>query len=420
MLLGPQHLTYNDEFVQAMVNDRINALQDYNWGICHLELNSHGIENGIIEILALKAIFSDGTLVTIPGNAFCPILSVNPENAAKRLNIYIGIAPYVNSFVDNSQISESYSPTYRLIPNDKEKVVCLDGEIDKADFQLALIASESAPNNLVCLKIGELDGSMGGFRFKNYVPPLLKHNASKLLVDIFKKLHGLCRQLAAKLELVIKNNNRGDYNQANAALLSLSKFTAYLENVINGESKHPQEIHRNIVAFYVEVFTLFNKKLLSIKETNLLKYDHLRIWSQFNLLSVKIQDLINGYYQKVKVIAEFEFDGTYYFSEMDDEMFLNRRLALLVTGDNGIFPSKARIASRQLMPMLIANSISGLEMNELQNVPFMNSTSIDTKCYQLLMDGEIWNSIVRYKNMVIFPTINLKHGHISLVDISEL
>jgi len=418
MLLGPQHLIYNDELLQSILHQKFGQYHIHNWGISELELNSSAITNGIVEILKLNAQFPDGTLVSIPGNACCPVMVLDLETERENANIYLCIAPFTQQISGEQPNPERTAQLLRVTQSESHLTSGDNGYIETSDYNLMLIMAQSPPKEYITIKIGELGISGGIVEVKPYVPPLLKHNASHALTEVLKEIYAMCNQIARSFHNATKNTPPRMMDVNHVALLLLSKFLLSMEMWILGETTHPEKIHKNILFFYGEFYSLLNKRVLSIKESAILKYDHCRILSKLNLLKTKIQSLLDEYSQKVKIVSELRFDGTYFHAKLNPNILKIKRLGVMVSDGKRIFPNKVKIASRQLMPMLIANSISGLQVEPLKNLPLLSEKATNSEFYRLSMEGEIWDSIVRYENLVIFSSAKPQNCKISLVDIT--
>ena len=417
MLLGPQHLIYNDELIQNMIHAQIAYYNDNSWGIAELDLNITSIESGVIEVIKLKAVFQDGSLVSIPGNATCKPLVLSLNNNKTTNNIYLCIPPFASKSLADKLESECSTVNQRSI--------CIQDEIENKEeelifslYNVQLIATDKAPPHLHSVKIAEIGNENNEFVMKPYIPPLIKHNASLEYIAVLKKIFSFIYQLSENCEKVIKRMSGKELNVVHALLVICAKILTRLGMWINGTKAHPQKIYEELLLFYTELYAFLNKNSLNVRELVTLKYDHTRIYSNLNLLHSKMQSVVNAYQQRIQIVKQMVFDGTYYHANLENDLCKISSIAVMVSGDKNNFLAKAKIASKQLMPMLIANSLSGLMVKKIDLGIHLFGKAQNAEFYEISREGEIWDSIVRYENLVIYTPIKSKNCQISLVDLS--
>lgn len=423
MLLGPQHLIYNDERLQSLFHSKLTALYPHAWGIECISLNEHSLQNGIVEILELKAHFSDGTLVSIPGNAQVETLVVDLSVNNQRLSVYLCLRPFLSvneitgALGDGSELSQRYKA--QMLDGD----LLSEGELEKCEYQLLLIAGEKAPANYLSIKLCELRVNGNRVDIRPYIPPLIRHSASNVYLDMLKKLSSQLIQFLANAQKSRASERKNAPISANNVTNAMALVSALIYKLgiwLNGENLHPHIIQQELAEAYVQLYSILNREPLSAKQMLLLKYDHGRIYSNLNLLVGQYIASIENYYKKVKVVKQLSFDGTYYHTELPGEMATIDKIGVMVSGGLSCFPKQVKIASRQLMPMLIANSISGLAVEPLPSIPIIGTVAANAEFYELHKEGEIWDSIVRYQNLAIYASNKMPNCQISLLDISGL
>jgi type VI secretion system protein ImpJ len=64
MLLAPQHFQQADARLDALVAWHALAANPFGWGVRHFEIDAALLQSGILRVLAVEAIFPDGTAVS--------------------------------------------------------------------------------------------------------------------------------------------------------------------------------------------------------------------------------------------------------------------------------------------------------------------------------------------------------------------
>ncbi len=69
MFLRPQHFQQHDLWTETWAANLLRSVLPYAWGVVSLELRAAALDNFTVDVPALRAVFPDGTLVDVPGNA---------------------------------------------------------------------------------------------------------------------------------------------------------------------------------------------------------------------------------------------------------------------------------------------------------------------------------------------------------------
>lgn len=423
MLLGPQHLIYNDERIQSVMQQKFTAIFPYSWGIEQLSLNEHALQNGIVEILSLKAHFPDGTVISIAGNASVKTLVLDISLNIQRLAIFLCLRPYVGISEKLANYQDKTELPERRVAQLIDGELVNEGELETSEYQLTLVTGQKAPEHYLSIKLCEVAINDARVDIRPYIPPLIRHDVSSKYQELLKKLYSALLHFTESVResSVVKGNTRSAQTNIGAETLALNVATLLkLSLWINGEVAHPFHIHKELSESYVQFHMLLNKETLNAKQMLIFKYDHGRIYSNLNLLIGKYIETIDSYYKKIKIIKSLNFDGTYFHTELPCDLANIEKIGFMVSGGQDGFVKQAKIASRQLMPMLIANSISGLAVEPLRSVPMSGELAANAEFFELQKEGEIWDSIVRYENLAIYANHKLPNCQISLLDISGL
>ncbi len=93
MFLRPHHMQQHDLFLESRDVAYLQGLEHYGWGLIGLEIQEDSLNNFVLAVKSLRAVFPDGTLVDVPGNARLPsrTLDKNAVEAGLPLNITVGV-----------------------------------------------------------------------------------------------------------------------------------------------------------------------------------------------------------------------------------------------------------------------------------------------------------------------------------------
>lgn len=69
MFLRPHHLQQHDLYLESREIAYLRAIENHAWGLVRFELKEESLSNFSLVATSLRAVFPDGTLVDVPGNA---------------------------------------------------------------------------------------------------------------------------------------------------------------------------------------------------------------------------------------------------------------------------------------------------------------------------------------------------------------
>lgn len=414
MLLCPEHLQYNNEYLQYYVNSRVNHLSAYCWGIAGLEFNHSAISSGVIEIVALCVLFQDGSLANIPENAFCKPLYLDVSEDRESIEIHLALAVARTSAAESRAASRRYTQSvlgnsgcsggidrYRVAESAGKNI----GAVTMSTLQYQLYLYDHCNENdksLLQIKLAEVSVQGGEVKLKNYIPPLLQHRASAELLKQLKHYSAYLRGIYQG----IQNSTLG-YDALNLLLATcLRRLMSKLHRWINRESCHPFDVFTELENFYAELCAILNSSLSDEPEVS---YRHDRIYSCFTLVFAHIRRLIDSRFRTPKILESLRFDGTYYFSRLQSDWLQADKLTLLIEGADSQWLNSVKIASREIMPLIIANSLKGIAYQEYTpSIPYV-SRNRASRFIQIQTDGEIWESMEKNRNIAVYAAKSVKN-----------
>ncbi len=94
MLLTPQHFQQWDNYHEELLNSRIRAEIQYDYGVLDLQINREAIANGNFQLTACSAVLPDGLLVNLPDTDAVPSLRPVGEHfhpEVEKLGVHLAI-----------------------------------------------------------------------------------------------------------------------------------------------------------------------------------------------------------------------------------------------------------------------------------------------------------------------------------------
>lgn len=209
MLVGPQHLQYQDAYHEQLLEARLRGLVPATWGLQALSIDKDALAEGRVSVLHVSAVFPDGTAVDYPGEGSSPPLSrtiaQHFDARVDTLPVYLGVQ-LLQERAPNILRSEDPTPR-RFAPRKKVIHDLASGKtrtIDVVDPHLVLLLGDERRDDFAVIQIAEVTRAEAG-RFalsRTFIPPLLAIGAAENLLSsvqgVIKRAHLRRRRLTAE------------------------------------------------------------------------------------------------------------------------------------------------------------------------------------------------------------------------------
>ena len=197
------------------------------------------------------------------------------------------------------------------------------------------------------------------------------------------------------------------------ALRSLNRYVPLLIHQTEAGDVHPWTVYGVLRQLIGELST-FSEQVSVTGEMentrNLLgAYDHLRLGECFSGAQALITGLLDDITAGPEYMLQLMFDGTYYTTDLPPAIFEghNRFYLLFETLEDpqilmDSLKSIAKLSSRESLPILIARSLSGIELEYLQTPPQELPRRAQTIYFQINHHGDQWAQVQKGKNLALY------------------
>lgn len=242
MLLSPQHFQYNDERNETLFSTTRQFHAYCSWGIVNCQFDEALINQGLISISELNAIFPDGTMVDIA-------LSKQEDNVLeldlKKLNLESATSFDVFLCISTQKKDKYTSKTYQGIEDENSADNVIDIPILQPKIFLNPHKCADNSTGFVLFKIN-FDGKQ--FFNQSYMPPCC--NVS-LYQPFIKQISSIVLNLRKKAQhLVNKNqytNSVAISRDSQEILKPLISSICILEPLLGLSKIHPERLFENLV-----------------------------------------------------------------------------------------------------------------------------------------------------------------------------
>jgi len=251
MLLAPQHFQQADARLDALVAWQTLAAHPFGWGVRHLAIDSALLHAGLFRVLAVEAIFPDGTAVSYsaqqPSHGALELdLAPHAEALAdKPMNVYLTL-PLARSARDKGVPGRFRSVA--SMPVEDEVSEAVPADVPRLVPNLGLSVG-AVPSGLhVHLKLGTVLKDNELIKMGPQLPPLLEMPRDNAL---WERTAGLGRQLRAKAAFLAKQTavpsskteDRLAYLEHKDRLRNLLAGLPQIEAVLRTPQLHPYALY---------------------------------------------------------------------------------------------------------------------------------------------------------------------------------
>jgi type VI secretion protein, VC_A0114 family len=412
MLLTPHHFQQWDNYHEELLNSRLRSLIQYDYGVLELQVNNEAIINGNFQIANCRGLMPDGLFVNVPDAETVPdtrpVGDHFPPEAAK-LGVHLAIPARKMGEANFQANGAKASGNLRYLQEGAlvkdETSGTNEQPLAYAKSNLRIIFDDELRDGFTAMKIAELERTPTGQLkiSEEYIPPILKINASNWLA-------GLVRQIVEIL--ITKSASLGEQRRQRNA--SLADFTTsevavfWLLNTINSSIPAMAHYFRSPLIhpekLYLEMSTLVGRLMTFSVEAHpkdIIKYDHDDLYLTFYTLSGQLKDLLETVIPSrcVPIILEKTRDSLY-VGRIEDERLLNEAAFFLAVRSQmpeaklieGV-PRVVKIASRDVIDSVIGAALPGVVLTYSNPPPAPIPTRVGFKYFMLDAIGPYWNGI---------------------------
>jgi len=293
MFLRPHHLQQHDLFLESRDVAYLQGLEHYGWGLIGLEIQEESLNNFVLGVKSLRAIFPDGTLVDVPGNARLPsrTLDKNSFEAGLPLDVTVGVRRLEGrrpqAPADGGAAGETRFATVT------EEVYDLDAgrdptTVEQLEYDLRFFVGAEPTHGYETLPVARLafTGNPGRpiQHAPGFAPPAMALSASQALLNTVRAVvERLATVLRKKAEIL------GHEKPSELILFqALSGSLPVLRDMVQDGKVHPRRAYQEMARL---VGTLYFKSRPDQSFEEIPLYDHRDPGPVFERLRVLIEEL---------------------------------------------------------------------------------------------------------------------------------
>ncbi len=425
LLLSQHHFQQQDLYHEALLNERLQAVTHYDWGVTSLEVDEVALRSGQFKIRRLVAIWPDGTSVgcgqgtDVPAPAPRPIDTVFTA-AQSKLEVYVGLAHQSETSAAVADADTPDSPC-RYVSVTREVLDVTTGgnrqEVELGRPNLRIFLGSERRDGFSTIQVAELGRHSNGQPIlrDNYVPPVLHLRAAPFLRD------GLQRVMAAvsarQRELAGDRRQRDDgsvvLHVADTRkfwlLHTLNGAIPGLSHLLETERTHPEEVYAHLTRLVGYLCTFHS----DVDPLELPKFNYLALGEVFEPLFAKILSMLPGGIEQafVEIDLKRREDGMFLGKLPDPDLVTNEFFVAIQSQlDQAVvrqrIPEILRMASWADIENVVRTSVYGVR-TEVEWSPSAVLPLRPGVCFfRVRRQGKFWDGIAKTRSIALHLPID--------------
>ncbi len=409
MLLQPHHFQQQERYFENLIYRTSLDINPYHWGFSNLKIETEYLKMGKFSILECSGIFPDGTAFHCAEGENKPS-AIEITNNIKDALIYLSLPHKSHNSQEISFSNAKQSDRYRVSSleiNDtiakEESYSAQTSTIQTAKLHLQLIVAKCRPKhftNLALVKIKEITSDQHIVLDDEFIPPCLNVYASsnlrKITTVLYETIKKRCTTLSEQI-LAKQINSSRELIQLNL-LLVLSRYKSLLFNIINNQSKHPEQLYCILIQLFSELSVLVHH---TISSETITAYEHNALHKTFSKINAEIEHLlsINLSHHAKSITLNLDKQGIWIGKILNNITFKKSKFILSISASSPIdkikheFPKQIKVGSHEQIRFLVSRALPGIDLQLLANCP--NDLPYSKNCiyYLLKQDHPYWETI---------------------------
>ena len=433
VFLSPQHLQAQDRYIEDLLRFQITALCAYPWGFTQLQVDGAALASGVLSVTAASGIFQDNLPFDIPdadeapasrviegcfadGRQRCQFMLAVPERRSVGINVSLS----------RDGMSARFLSEKRMM-RDENSGTLLERPVSLARKNLQILAEGESSAGSVLLPLITIEKTEAGLYRPEprFVPPVLTLQASAVLVNLAK---GLVELLVARSSQLAgarrqRNDSLADFSAADVAnfwlLYTINTELPEFRHMLESGSTHPEALFRAMLRLAGSLMTFSSR----YDQRDLPRYEHASSSQAFFLLDAMIRELLETVVPSNFISLPLkETRSSVYMTAIDkDQYFNDSRFYLAVSADMKEpeliqrFAQLAKVASATHIEGYIRQAVPGLRMVHVPVPPRAIPVKLRYQYFSLERSGDVWDSIVRARNLAVYAPDELTNPQMELV-----
>jgi len=433
LFLQPHHFQLNDLYNQSLSAPWFKYAAPFFWGAGQFKIRESALSNSIFDMAHGEFLFPDNTLAVLGENAVIQPRSFESvwEDQGTPFSIYLGLKNWDNhgGNVMASDMDDDLSDVSRrfLCDGPPKTVNDLHGDgpeaqIKQMDFLVKIIWETEIHlmGDYQLIPIAQVVRHLDEIVVSDaYIPPCLNFQGSATLAGIIKEIKEQLTAKTRQLETLKRSKgiHTAEFGSRDMvymlALRSLNRYLPLLNHQTSIRQTHPWLLY-GVLKQIVGELSSFSAEVNSDGELEdgialLPAYDHKKLWACFSAAQQLITRLLDEITSGPEYIIPLHFDGTFFSADLSPDIFQGYCHFFLVletqSDRESLFDAIkhiAKLGTRETLPILIAQSLSGIKLEYLELPPQELPRKTDAEYFRIDHNQKQWAPVEESHNISLY------------------
>ncbi len=430
--LTPQHLQWNDRFLESSLSFQLEALTFRPWGFLRLGINHALLSTGTFALTQASGLLPDGLAFDMPNADTLPPpkpLSHAFGQDQTSLDIFLAVPEYrefgINVSTTRRKLDARFRSEIELIRDENTGLGEKPVEVAQKNFRL--LTDGETREGTTNLRLARVVKTQAGSYATDarFVPPLLDLAASEYLMMVARRLVELLSARSSALSGLRRQRNQtlADFSAADIAnfwlLYTINSWLPIFRHFYEKRRGHPELLWSAMLSMAGSLTTFST----TLHPRNLPVYDHDELGPTFTELDEKLRFLLEtGVPRNVISLPLKLVQAAIYATPLaDDKLFANTRMYLAISAETtegdviAKVPALVKICSASRIEQLVQLALPGVPLSHVSSPPAVIPIKLNYQYFSLAQSGPVWDTIVRGRNLSAYVPSDLPDPQLELV-----
>jgi type VI secretion system protein ImpJ len=430
--LTPQHLQLQDNFIESLLQFRLESLSFRPYGFSALQLDHEALAGGNAGIASAQGLFPDGMPIDIPGtDAPPPARPVAEafEPGKDFVDIFLAVPEHkpggMNVSTRDRGVDTRYLAEVAHFRDENSGVTERPVQVARKNFRI-LVEGESRQgySMLRCGRVKRTAADQLAYD-PAVAPPLLEMSASDWVMSVARRL---LEVLSAKSSMLAgqrrqKNQSLAEFTASDIAnfwlLYSVNNHLPLLRHLYETRRGHPDELFQLMLSM-ASTLTTFS---LEIQPRDLPAYDHDDLGPRLAELEEKLHHLLATVVPSnfISLALKLVRPSIYGCSLDQDKYLRDTRLYLAINAEMNEgeliqrAPKLIKACSANHIEHLVRQALPGVPMTHIPAPPTAIPVKLNYQYFSLSRSGLAWEAIERARNFAVYVPADFPNPQMELV-----
>jgi type VI secretion system protein ImpJ len=436
LFMTPQHLQQSDAYHEALLQARVHACMNFDWGISDVQFDERALSSGQVKLVKCHGVFPDGTPFLVGDRGEDQVegrpIEGNFPAALDSLDLFLAIPNLRENQANTALDAAKAGPATRYVAEQMSLPDVNTGRneqpINWARGNMRLLFGTEPRDAFHTIRIAQLVRDRTGSIVlkEEFIPSLLRVGASKyLMANLRRVLSSMVGKQKALAEgRRMRSAAAVDFQASDAAkfwmLHTMNSFIPKVSHIVDHGDVHPEDLYLVLGAVIGELCTFSPDG----DPTDLPKFNYLELGEVFPPMFQRALHMIGAMLSEQYVVVPLEKrdDGMYLGKFEDPNLPRAHEFFLECKGSDEAtlrekLPKLLKCASWTQIGYILNAAIPGVKCNVEYRPP--GSIPVKPGLVYLRVDqaGDYWNDVLNSGTIAIYQPIDPQKVHIRLIGV---